>query len=326
MSTPQSQALAALTHPLLVDEPSHGSDASERQLRQLRIEFTGSGSEYFRIWIVNLLLTVVTLGLYFPWAKVRRMRYFYANTLVDSDPLHFHGKPFQIFKGYAVVVVGFFLYSAAGKFSPTAGLVAFLTCGAIWPALFRSSLCFRLANTRWRGLRFSFSGTTKDAYLAWLPLFLPTVCVLSLYAIAPQLANAESSGLATWGQRAALTTVIIFSVLLTPWLFHRIKNYQHSNYQFSTESSCFTTEVAAYYWAMLVFVGIGIVALVGLAFIFLVAKFFTPFNKILHLLLLKAALIFDKEPFRYSLFIHFNPPYILSFYYTYMIDFVNIKY
>ena len=54
------------------------------QTRVLKIRFTGSGSEYFRIWAVNLLLILVTLGLYLPFAKARRIRYFYANTLVDG--------------------------------------------------------------------------------------------------------------------------------------------------------------------------------------------------------------------------------------------------
>ena len=35
------------------------------------IEFTGSGGEYFRVWIVNVLLSIVTLGLYTPWARRR---------------------------------------------------------------------------------------------------------------------------------------------------------------------------------------------------------------------------------------------------------------
>ena len=52
--------------------------------RELRIEFTGSGSEYFRIWIVNLLLILVTLGLYLPFAKARRLRYFYGNAPLTS--------------------------------------------------------------------------------------------------------------------------------------------------------------------------------------------------------------------------------------------------
>lgn len=57
------------------------------QAHHVPIEFTGSGSEYFRIWIVNLLLTLVTLGIYYPWAKVRRLRYFYGNTLVAGHAL-----------------------------------------------------------------------------------------------------------------------------------------------------------------------------------------------------------------------------------------------
>ncbi|MFP5306510.1 MAG: DUF898 family protein, partial [Gammaproteobacteria bacterium] len=48
--------------------------------RPERLQFSGSGGEYFRIWIVNLLLSVLTLGIYSAWAKVRRMQYFYRNT------------------------------------------------------------------------------------------------------------------------------------------------------------------------------------------------------------------------------------------------------
>ena len=80
----------------------------ERDLPEnLSLVFTGSGSEYFRIWIVNLLLMFITLGIYFPWAKVRKLRYFYGNTLVGGEPLGFHGDPKKMFKGYALVAVLF---------------------------------------------------------------------------------------------------------------------------------------------------------------------------------------------------------------------------
>ena len=46
--------------------------------------FTGTGGEYFRIWIVNLILSILTLGIYSAWAKVRTNRYFYGNTQVDN--------------------------------------------------------------------------------------------------------------------------------------------------------------------------------------------------------------------------------------------------
>ena len=67
-------------------------------LHRLPIVFSGSGSEYFRIWIVNLLLMLVTLGIYYPWAKARRLRYFMGNTLIGGQPLGFHGDPKKMFK------------------------------------------------------------------------------------------------------------------------------------------------------------------------------------------------------------------------------------
>ena len=44
------------------------------------MQFTGQAGEYFRVWIVNVLLSVVTLGLYSPWARVRTRQYFYGHT------------------------------------------------------------------------------------------------------------------------------------------------------------------------------------------------------------------------------------------------------
>ena len=55
--------------------------------RNLPLAFTASGSEYFRIWVINVLLVVVTLGFYLPFAKARRLRYFYANVSLDGPGL-----------------------------------------------------------------------------------------------------------------------------------------------------------------------------------------------------------------------------------------------
>ena len=72
--------------------------------------FNGSGGEYFRIWIVNLLLSVITLGIYSAWAKVRRLRYFYGNTHLAGDVFEYHGKPIQILKGRLVAFGIFVIY------------------------------------------------------------------------------------------------------------------------------------------------------------------------------------------------------------------------
>src|SRR3984885_11638604 len=64
-----------------------------------RIQFTGKGSEYFGIWIVNLLLTILTLGIYSAWAKVRRLKYFYRHTELAASTFDFHGSPIRILIG-----------------------------------------------------------------------------------------------------------------------------------------------------------------------------------------------------------------------------------
>jgi hypothetical protein len=62
---------------LLPDEsaPSSAAPAAAFAAPSLLVfGFSGSGAEYFRIWIVNLLLTVATFGIYSAWAKTRRLQ------------------------------------------------------------------------------------------------------------------------------------------------------------------------------------------------------------------------------------------------------------
>jgi uncharacterized membrane protein YjgN (DUF898 family) len=163
--------------------------AAEPRAESLPVRFTASGSEYFRIWISNLLLTLLTLGLYFPWAKVRKLRYFYGNTWVGDHAFDFHGDPKRMLRGTLLVGLMFISYSLAGQFSPAAGLVALLIVATVAPALFLASLRFRLANTSWRGLRFHFRGSMAGAYLALLPVLVPAVLVLGFTLMVPELTD-----------------------------------------------------------------------------------------------------------------------------------------
>ena len=229
----------------------------------LDIRFTGSGSEYFRIWIVNLLLMLVTLSLYYPWAKVRRLRYFLGNTLVDGQPLDFHGKPLKMLRGYLLVGVLLVLYSVAGKFSPLAGLVAFLVVAAIWPALLKSSMQFRLANTSWRGLRFRFNGTVGGAYRAMLPLFVPGLLMLAALVAVPDQEHPPM----WYVGFAGLVTLVTLAVL--PWLWFKLKQYQHQHYGLGQMQTELRTGLWSFYKVFLktlgVFAGV-VLALLGVLF------------------------------------------------------------
>ncbi|MDO8699710.1 MAG: YjgN family protein [Rhodoferax sp.] len=242
--------------PNLSAAPAANLLATAPTTHQLRIQFTGSGSEYFRIWIVNLLLMLVTLGIYFPWAKVRRLRYFHGNTLVDGAPLDFHGSPSKMLKGYLLVGLLFMLYSAAGQFSATAGLIAFLIVMAIAPALLKSSMQFRLANTSWRGMRFSFRGSLPDVYRAVLPLLLPSLVIL---AALTGVTNPDKPP--TW-YLATFAVVMLATLAVLPWLFWNLKQYQHNHYALASLQTTFTATVGSFYKLLLKVFGLTLLTLV----------------------------------------------------------------
>jgi uncharacterized membrane protein YjgN (DUF898 family) len=202
-----------------------GWPQSEFRKRKLDIRFTESGSEYFRIWIVNLLLTIVTATLYWPFAKARRIRYFYANTLVDGHALTFHGDPWKMFRGHVLLMVLMGAYSAAGHFSPVAGLVAFGILALIWPALWRAGLQFRLGNTAWRGLRLGFNGSLKGAYAAFLPLWIGSGVILAAQAIGGP-AGIAADGRPRFGViEMTVLGAMLLAGLCTPWILTMIKRY-----------------------------------------------------------------------------------------------------
>jgi len=145
--------------------------------------FSGQGPEYFRIWIVNLLLSIVTIGFYSPWAKVRRMQYFYRHTSLAGASFNYHGDPITIFKGRIVALFLLGFYNISFKISPLLGVVAVIALGAIFPWLLWRSLRFRLHNTSYRGLRFDFPGELAGAYRVFL--LWPLLTLISVYALAP---------------------------------------------------------------------------------------------------------------------------------------------
>jgi uncharacterized membrane protein YjgN (DUF898 family) len=207
----------------------------------LSIEFTGSGSEYFRIWIVNLLLLVVTVGIYYPWAKVRRLRYFHGNTLVAGAPLDFHGLPWKMLKGYLLVGLLFGLYSWAGQFSALGGLVAFLIVAAVWPALLKSAMQFRLANTSWRGLRFRFKGSLANAYRATLPIFAPGV-----FFVAANVGLTDPEQPPLWYLFLAGGATLV-TLAVAPWLMWNFKRFQHDHYALASLQTTFVATRGSFY-------------------------------------------------------------------------------
>jgi len=137
--------------------------------------FTGNGAEYFRIWIVNLLLSVVTLGIYSAWAKVRRLRYFYGHTSVDGQAFGYHASPIAILKGRLIAYAVVILLAVLSEFAPLAASVVYFPLVMVTPIIVVRAFRFRAANSSYRGIRFAFDGLESEAYRVFLllPLLVP---------------------------------------------------------------------------------------------------------------------------------------------------------
>ncbi|MFV0662138.1 YjgN family protein [Denitromonas sp.] len=157
--------------------------APAAQPDELRFEFSGSGGAYFKIWIVNLLLSILTLGIYSAWAKVRRERYFMGNTLLDGSAFDYHADPVRILKGRLLVMAAIVVANIAAEFNPLLNLAVMLLFAVLLPWMISRALRFRAHNTSWRGLRFGFDGLTWEAAKAWV--LWPVAGVLSLGLLFP---------------------------------------------------------------------------------------------------------------------------------------------
>ena len=168
----------------------HGIDA-------YRLKFSGRGGEYFRVWIVNVLLSILTLGLYTPWARQRTARYFYDHTMVAGSPLEFTAPLRKMVFGFVIFALLYIAFKIATETGQdTAASLFILAAALLAPYIWGSAMRFRLASTRWRGLQLHFAASWKDVYLASWPIFVMAAIwvaiVFGLDTLAPELPTAPA--------------------------------------------------------------------------------------------------------------------------------------
>lgn len=148
---------------------------------QHRVQFHGKAGEYFAIWLVNGLLTIITLGIYSAWATVRRRRYFYGNTEINGDRFDYHAQPIQILKGRLLVIAGIVLFYIVLAMSPTLGTILALAFAALIPIIVIRNWRYDAIMSSYRGVRFNYHCQTGRAY--WVLLLCPILLLLAFYAV-----------------------------------------------------------------------------------------------------------------------------------------------
>ncbi|MBS0469661.1 MAG: DUF898 domain-containing protein [Proteobacteria bacterium] len=151
------------------------------------VAFHGKGTEYFRIWIVNVALTVMTLGIYSAWAKVRTQRYFYGNTYLAGHSFEYHAKAWRILLGRAIALVLLVGYTVSAILLPVTMGMWILLLAAALPWLVRSAIRFNARNTSWRNVRFNFQASFFEAFMAYVVWSVVAVSVFPLIPYARRI-------------------------------------------------------------------------------------------------------------------------------------------
>ena len=133
-----------------------------------QFKFHGKGKEYFGILIVNILFSIITLGIYSAWAKVRTNKYFYGNTERSGSRFDYLAQPKQILIGRIIAVIAVSIWAALNALSPKIAVVVMLAFFLIYPVLVVRNLRFDMKMTQFRNVRFNFTGSYKSAYIVML--------------------------------------------------------------------------------------------------------------------------------------------------------------
>ncbi|HBF10072.1 MAG TPA: hypothetical protein DHW71_02875 [Gammaproteobacteria bacterium] len=153
----------------------------------IQCQFTGKGKSYFRIWISNIFLNIITVGLYMPWAKVRTLQFFYSHTYAGEDNFKFTGNPWKMFKNRVIALLVLGILSLCSQFiSGFENLVSVFVM-LIMPWVIVLSLRFYARHTRYRGVFFQFKGTVWGATQVFI--LFPLINVVTLFLLSPWLAK-----------------------------------------------------------------------------------------------------------------------------------------
>lgn len=157
---------------------------------QNKIVFLGSGGDYFLLLLGNMVLTFLTLGFYYPWARANQLRYLYQNTEFDSSRFTFHGTGREMFIGFIkamgilIVLYGGYMAALLSK-NPAMNLPATLVfvMGLLFliPIALHGRMRYRLSRTSWRGILFGYRGQLSTLLRKFLAGSFLSIITFGIY-------------------------------------------------------------------------------------------------------------------------------------------------
>lgn len=150
--------------------------------------FHGEGLKYFGICLVNFLLSIVTLGIFVPWAMVRSRRYIYQNMELNGVRFGYHASGGALLASWLLFFVLYSIIIVVMRLiHPAFGSLALLLLMLVMPFLMVKSLQYNAMMTTLNNVRFAFNCSMKSAW--WVMMGLPLVLLLALFLVVFVLAQ-----------------------------------------------------------------------------------------------------------------------------------------
>jgi uncharacterized membrane protein YjgN (DUF898 family) len=164
------------------------TDLQTKDTQHFELEFKGQGAEFFGILLVNWILTAITLGFYYPWARAKQLQYVYSHTTLNNESFNFSGTGAEIFKGfiklmgmYILILLVFFLFVRFSQAPILGAVLLYLAVFALIPLIIHGSLRYRMSRTSYRGIRFGYRGSRKELTRLFFRDLLFTILTLGIY-------------------------------------------------------------------------------------------------------------------------------------------------
>ena len=157
------------------------------ELKNYKLSFHGQGKKYFGILIKNWLLTIITLGIYYPWAKAKNLQFIYGSTSLNNDRFSFHGTGREMFVGFIKTIVLFgLIYGMAFLFAylemtVLGSILFYFTFIAAVPVAIHGSYRYRFSRTSWHGIRFGYRGNRSELFSDYFKWIFFSIITLGVY-------------------------------------------------------------------------------------------------------------------------------------------------
>jgi uncharacterized membrane protein YjgN (DUF898 family) len=182
-----ASATAVVTAP----PPARSTSGAADPVGPRRLTFHGSGGTLFGIYVVNILLTIATFGVYRFWGRVKIRRFLLSQTGFEGDRFAYHGTGKELLLGFvkALLFVGLPItaLSAVARLSgdktihiATQAFTSLLVFLFI-PIAMIGARRYRLSRTSWRGIRFSFRGKVWAFVKVFVVASILSTLTLTLY-------------------------------------------------------------------------------------------------------------------------------------------------